>query len=165
MLEFFRRAKSPPEAVPSEPRALEPTTRMLVLRRSQVIVAGAASIAIATLVFLLGYAAGAPGGGDAPAAIGPDVWVIRAIAYDGDEGGLGLARSVKRQLEGMDLGREVALVPVPSEKRTVVAVGSWLGDPQGRAEARALRDRLRGIRDERTREAPFAGAEFWRMER
>jgi len=156
MLEFFRRsAPDRVEATPSAP-TLEPTTRMLVLRRSQALVAGAAAIAALVLAFLLGYAAGAPGGDL------PEVFVIRAADYGGDDQGMGHARKVKEQLEKMNLGDEVKVLE--SEGRTVVTVGSWLSDPEGSAEARALRDKLRGLKDS-TQAMPFASAEFWRMKR
>jgi hypothetical protein len=160
MLEFFRRASTAePDEAPSP--AFEPTTRMLVLRRSQAIVAAVAAAAALVLAFLLGLLAG--GGEEAAAA--PEVYVIRAVTYGDDDQGRAYAKSVREQLEKMDLGQEVSVFRVPSESRTVVTVGSWLVDPAGRKEARDLRDRLRGIKDERTRETPFASAEFWRMRR
>lgn len=164
MLEFFRRTSSPStEAVPSSP-ALEPTTRMLVVRRSQAVVAIAAAAAALLLAFLLGHAVGASGKGET-ADVAPEVYVIRAIAYSDDQRGSDSAQRVKSQLERMDLGEEVGLWQVPSESRTIVTVGSWLGDPAGRKEACALRDKLRGVKDKGTQSAPFADAEFWRMKR
>jgi hypothetical protein len=161
MLEFFRRASTAePEEAPSP--GFEPTTRMLVLRRSQAIVAGVAAVAALLLAFLLGMMAG---GGDDAANAAPQVYVIRAVAYGDDDQGRAYAQSVREQLERMDLGQEVGIYRVPSESRTVVTVGSWLVNPAERKEARALRDRLRGIKDERTRETPFASAEFWPMRR
>jgi len=162
MLEFFRRASTPDD--PTSGPSLEPTPRMLVLRRSQAIVAGAAAVAALVLSFLLGLAAGSAGG-DQPAAAVPDVYVLRAAEYGNDEKGWGLAQAVKEQLDRMNLGEEVALVRDAGANRTVVAVGVWLEDPGRRKEALALRDRLRSIKDERTREAPFANADFWRMKR
>ena len=162
MLEFFRRS-APAEsgAAPSSP-ALEPTTRMLVLRRSQAVVAGAAAVAALLLAFLLGHAVGTSGGGSE--ATGPGVYVIRAVSYADDEKGKDFARKMKEQLDRMDLGEEVGVLDVPSESYTVVTVGSWLSDPAGRKEARALRDKLRALKDS-TQATPFANAEFWRMER
>jgi len=162
MLEFFRRASSP-EDVAQGP-ALEPTPRMLVLRRSQAIVAGAAAVAALVLFFLLGMAVGSAGGGETVGAA-PDVYVLLAAHYGDDEKGRGLAKAVKDQLDRLNLGEEVAVVRDAAGNRMVVAVGAWLEDPGSRKEAIALRDRLRSIKDERTREAPFAGADFWRMKR
>lgn len=164
MLEFFRRTSSPStEAVPSSP-SLEPTTRMLVVRRSQAVVAIVAAVAALLLAFLLGHAVGASGKSEALDAA-PEVYVIRAIAYSDDLKGSDSAQRVKTQLERMDLGEEVVLWQVPSESRTVVTVGSWLGNPAGRKEACALRDKLRGVKDKSTQSAPFADADFWRMKR
>ena len=72
--------------------------------------------------------------------------------------------SVKEQLDRRNLGEEVLVYRVPSEKSTVVTVGSWLANPEGRKEALALRDLLRGLKDA-AGGTPFAGADFWRMKK
>jgi hypothetical protein len=163
MLEFFRRAapERPDEPAPSAP-SLEPTTRMLVLRRSQAIVAGCAAAATLLLAFLVGHAVGSSGGDSG--VVAREVFVIRAVAYGDDEQGLSFARKTKEELDKLNLGDEVQVVRVPSESRTVVAVGSWLSDPLTRKDARDLRDKLRAWRDT-TKATPFANADFWRMER
>jgi hypothetical protein len=161
MLEFFRRGATADPAAPS--RELEPTTRMLVLRRSQAVVAGAAAVAALLLAFLVGHAVGAGGRTD-EAVLAVPVYVIRAAEYGDDEKGKGFARTRKEQLDKMGLGKEVSILEVPSESRTVVAVGSWLSDPEGQKDAVALREKLRGIKDN-TQGTPFAGAAFWRMKR
>ncbi len=161
MLEFFRR--SAPERGQAEASpALEPTTRMLVLRRSQAVVAAAVAVVSLLLAFLVGHMVGAKGG--AADAAAPEVYVLRAVSYGADEKGKGFARKMKEQLEKMDLGEEVSVVEVPSESSTVVAVGSWLSDPAGSKDARALREKVRGLRDS-TQSTPFSGAEFWLMKR
>lgn len=160
MLEFFRRS-APADADAAPSQQLEPTTRMLVLRRSQAVVAGAVAIAALLLAFLVGHAVGGAKGDE---ALGPPVYVIRAVAYGDDEKGAGFARKMKEQLEKMGLGEEVSVLEVPSESSTVVAVGSWLSDPQGSKDAVALREKLRGLKDN-TQAMPFADAAFWRMKR
>jgi hypothetical protein len=131
---------------------------MLVLRRSQAVVVLVGAAAALLLAFLLGHAVGASGGD----ATGTEVFVIRAASYPGGEQGESHARKVKEQIEKLDLGEEVHVLE--SEGRTVVTVGSWLSDPEGRKEARALRDRLRALKNN-TQAAPFAGAEFWPVKR
>jgi len=162
MLEFFRRAAPGDVDAPPPPPALEPTTRMLVLRRSQAVVAIVAAAAALLLAFLLGHAVGASGGGEG-AQPAPGMFVIRAATYKGDQR-MDFARSMKQQLEKMDLGDEVQVLEVPSESSTVVAVGSWFSSPEERKEARALRDKLRGMKDS-TQATPFSDADFWRMKR
>jgi len=162
MLEFFRRGATADPAAPSS-RELEPTTRMLVLRRSQAVVAGAAAVAALLLAFLVGHAVGAGGRTD-EAALALPVYVIRAAEYGDDEKGKGFARTRKEQLDKMGLGQEVSILEVPSESRTVVAVGSWLSDPEGQKDAVALREKLRGIKDN-NQGTPFAEAAFWRTKR
>ncbi|HEX5137125.1 MAG TPA: hypothetical protein VFY93_09145 [Planctomycetota bacterium] len=157
MLEFFRRSTPEQADAPSPPPpSLEPTTRMLVLRRSQAIVVVAAAGAALVLAFVLGLAIGGAGG-DAPG-----LFVIRAVSYADDAQGNAAAQKVKEQIEKLDLGEEVHVLE--SDGRTVVAVGSWLSDPQGRKEARALRDRLRALKNA-TQAAPFADADFVPMKR
>jgi hypothetical protein len=162
MLEFFRR--SAPERAPdaSSSPELEPTTRMLVLRRSQAVVAAGAALAALLLAFLVGHVVGTKG--DVAEAVVPEVYVLRAVAYADDEKGRGFARKMKEQLEKMDLGEEISVLEVPSESRTVVAVGSWLKDPARSKDARALREKLRGLKDS-TQATPFSDAEFWLMKR
>jgi hypothetical protein len=160
MLEFFRR--SAPEQADAPPlRPLEPTTRMLVLRRSQAVVVLAAAAAALLLAFLLGHAFGAS---RSDVATGPEVFVIRAASYAGDEQGASYARKVKEMIEKLDLGEEVHVLDVESEGRTVVTVGSWLTKPEGRKDARALLEKLRALKNN-TQAAPFADAEFWLMKR
>ncbi len=161
MLEFFRRS-APQDADATPSPDLEPTTRMLVLRRSQAVVAGAVAVAALLLAFLVGHAVGSAGGGEE--ALGPGVYVIRAVAYDDDEKGADFARKMKEQLDKMGLGEEVSVLEVPSESKTVVAVGSWFLDPQGSKDAVALREKLRVLKDSK-QATPFAGAAFWRMTR
>jgi hypothetical protein len=160
MLEFFRRS-APEQADAPAPRALEPTTRMLVLRRSQAVVVLAAAGAALVLAFVLGHAAGASG---ARAGGGPEVFVIRAASYARDAQGATHARRVKQEIENLGLGEEVHVLEVESEGRTVVTVGSWLSNPEGLRDALALRAKLRAVKDN-TQAAPFAGAEFWLVER
>ncbi len=161
MLEFFRRS-APEKAQERSSPELEPTTRMLVLRRSQAVVAAAAAVAALLLAFLVGHMVGANGG--AADALAHEVYVLRAVAYGDDAEGKGFARRMKEQLEKMDLGEEISVLEVPSESRTVVAVGSWLSDPAGSKDARALREKLRGLKDSK-QATPFSGAEFWLMKR
>jgi hypothetical protein len=161
MLEFFRRT-APADAAPPPPE-LEPLPRMLVLRRSQAVVAIVACGFALLLAFLLGHAVGAPGRSDD--ALAPDVYVIRAAAYRDDDQGKIAAESVRQQLERLDLGEEIGLRHVPSERTTVVTVGSWLTNPEASKVARALRDRLRALKDRGTQQAPFAEADFWLIRR
>lgn len=163
MLEFFRRSapeRAEPSAQPSAP-ALEPTTRMLVLRRSQAVVAGAAAVAALLLAFLVGHAIGASGGEGAAAT---EVYVIRAVEFGDDETGVSAARRTKEMLDKLSLGDEIRILHVPSRSRTVVAVGSWLSDPVESKDARGLLDRVRAMKDVK-QATPFAAAEFWKIER
>jgi hypothetical protein len=160
MLEFFRRSAPEQDDAPPPP-SLQPTPRMLVLRRSQAVVAVAAGAAALVLAFVLGLAVGGPG--DAGAE-GTEVFVIRAASYGGDAPGAAFARKMKAEIEKLDLGEEIHVLEVPSEGRTVVTVGSWIANPEGRKEARAVRDKLRSVKDA-TQSAPFADADFWPMKR
>lgn len=160
MLEFFRRSAPEDPAAPAPPQ-LEATTRMLVLRRSQAVVVLAAAAATLVLAFLLGHALGT----SRPAtARQSEVFVIRAASYASGEQGVAVARKVKEEIEKLDLGEEVHVLDVESEGRTVVTVGSWLSNPEGRKEARALRTKLRAVKNT-TQAAPFADADFWLMKR
>lgn len=163
LLEFFRRATAEePESAPlPEPAAPEPgpTRRMVLVRPTQIAVAGAAAVLLVVLAFLLGLRAG----GGAEAAPGTGVWVVRVITYGDTENGRIQARVMAAELERQGLG-EVTLQPIESKGHLVVALGAWLQDPRHNADAAALRDRVRAIKDERGG-APFQKADFWRIER
>jgi len=166
MLDFLRGDPTVDE-VPREEVA--PTTRMVVLRRSQVAVAAAVAGLGMILAFVLGLALG---GGDAATdrATGKatggaamPVWVIRVASYKDTDQGRGIARSVARQLE--QLG-EVSLQTIPSQGQVVVTLGSWLKDPSRDDEAAtALLQRVRTMRDRQGGDRPFASALFWSIQR
>ena len=118
-----RRAPAPPS---SEPH-LEKTPRMVVLRRSQVVVASVAVAFGIILAFLLGLAAASPGD-SLPAAIGARVWGLRIITYNDTESGRRQALATKKALQARKL-EEVTLQRVPSRGEIVVMLGAWLTDP------------------------------------
>jgi hypothetical protein len=131
---------------------------MVLVRPSQILVAGAAAFLLVVLAFLVGRTSASR-----PAAEGTGVWVIRVITYDDTENGRLAAKVVTADLEAQRLG-EVSLQPIPSKEKLVVGLGAWLSDPTRNADAAALRDRVRALRDQRGG-APFRNADFWRIER
>jgi len=169
LLEFLRRS-SPEDPAPGmrpepAPPSLEPTPRMLVLRRSQLIVAGVATALAVVLAFLLGLALGGAGEGEpavAGALAGP--WVIRVVTYKDTEAGRKMAKSVQAQLERLLL-REVSQQYIPSQEKVVVTIGAWVHPPERFAPARELRRKIRGLSDSRTEKSPFQDADFWRIRR
>ena len=146
-------------------------TRMVVLRRSQVIVAAAVAGLLLILAFVLGLALG---GGDEAAStdsIGPDgsvvgggapVWVIRVASYKDTDDGRAIARSVAQQLEQLD---EVTLQTIRSSDSVVVTLGSWLRNPNRNEAAKALLQRVHDMRDQQGGERPFQSAMFWSIQR
>lgn len=140
MLEFLRRT-SGGETAPVQPESrLEKAPRVLVLRRTQVMVA-AASVGMGLLLaFLLGMAVAGDGGQE------PE-YVIRAASFSSET----VANSVKKQLERHGFG------PVQVEADgggSVVTV---------KADSRDVLERIRGIKDSRTGEAPFRDAALLRV--
>jgi len=163
LLEFFRRTSGEPDPGPRG-STLESTTRMLVVRRSQAVVAAAAAGAALLFAFLLGLGMGGGDAGD-PALGDVGVWVIRVVSYDDDDKGRLYAKTVMSQLEKLRLGDEVNLRRIVSTNQLVVTVGSWLQHPKGASEPDTLRKRVRAIQGRDSNERPFADAEYWRITR
>jgi len=161
LLEFFRRSSGAPdpEALPE----LEKTPRMLVVRRSQVVVAAVSAGLGLVLAFLLGLGLG--GGSNEPVAAGGGLWVIRVTKYEDSATGGRFAKTVMSQLERLDLGDEVNWRRVISDGKLAVTLGCWMQDPHGDARAEELLKKIKGIRGRGGQVQPFAGADFWRIER
>ncbi len=177
MLEFLRRQNAdetaPPEgALPDEPAGpmaepaphLEPTARVLVLRRSQVVVSCIAGGLLLLLVFLVGLRTGQAKSPKAPAASPPGAampfWVIRVVTYKDSEQGWADARRMKVALN--ELG-QVTFHKILSTQDLVVALGSWLEDPKEDRAARALLEQVRTLEVAARRD--FGGAHYWQIQR
>lgn len=162
LLEFFRRATEEPAAPAAEPEpteAPEPALRRMVLvRPSQILVAGVAALLLVVLAFLVGRAAAGR-----PEAAGTGVWVIRAITYSDTENGRLAAKVLTEDLRRQGIV-DVTVEPIPSREQLVVAVGAWLEDPTRNARASELRDRVRALKDPRGA-TPFQNADYWRIVR
>lgn len=165
MLEFFRRSTADPEPaiVVQDDPDLEETPRLLLVRRSQILIASAATLLAVILAFVLGMAAG---GDEEPpvTAEGVGGWVIRVISYKQGDNGLEYAKSVMGDLEKLGWG-EVTLQQIPSKQELVVTLGSWVHHPTRYKPARQLLDRIKKMDDKRTGRLPFEGAYFWRIGR
>ena len=131
---------------------------MLVLRRSQVIVAAIAAGLALILVFVLGLALG---GGDDPAEtpIGQRVWGIRVASYKRVED----ARVTQNLLQQLDLD-EVTLQRIPSQGLVVVMVGSWLSNPKRDARAVESLAKVQNL-SARGKNRAFPDAQFWSIQR
>ncbi|MHC4137067.1 MAG: hypothetical protein ACYS0K_19105 [Planctomycetota bacterium] len=161
LLEFFRRSSGEPEAAALQ--GLEKTPRMLVVRRSQAVVA-AVSVGLGlVLTFLLGLGLG--GGASEPVAAGGGLWVIKVVSYEDSDTGGRFAKTVMSQLERLDLGDEVNLRRIIGDQKLAVTLGCWIRTPHGDARAQELLNKVRGIRGRGGQGQPFAGAAFWRIER
>lgn len=162
LLEFFRRSsENRPEA--AAPQELEKTPRMLVVRRSQAVVAAVSAGLGLVLAFLLGLGLG--GGSSEPAVAGGGLWVIKVVSYEDNEKGRRYAKTVMSQLERIDLGDEVNLRRVIGDRTLAVTLGCWIRNPKGDAHARKLLTKVQGIRGRGDQGQPFADADFWRIER
>ncbi|MGQ0614912.1 MAG: hypothetical protein ACT4PV_14345 [Planctomycetaceae bacterium] len=177
MLEFLRRQNAeenvPPEGAlteaaataartPAEP--LEPTARVLVLRRSQVVVSCIAGGLLLLLVFLVGLRTGQARSPNSPAASPAGAplpfWVIRVVTYKDSEQGWADARRVKAALQ--EFG-QVTFHKIVSTQDLVVALCSWLEDPREDRAARELLERVRTLEVAARRD--FGGAHYWQIQR
>jgi hypothetical protein len=160
LLEFFRRSSTDPDAAALQ--ELEKMPRMLVVRRSQAIVAVVAAGLVVVLAFLLGLGLG---GGSSGATVGGGLFVIKVVTYEDSDKGGRYAKTVMSQLERLNLGDEVNVRRVVDDRTLAVTLGSWIRDPRGDARANELLKKVRDIRGRGGQEQPFASADFWRIER
>lgn len=161
LLEFFRRSSTAPDA--DAVQQLEKTPRMLVLRRSQAVVAAVSAGLALVLAFLLGLGLG--GGSSEPVAAGGGLWVIQVMKYEDNETGRRYAKTVMSQLERLQLGDEVNVRRILEDGQVAVTLGCWMSDPSGNTRAEELKRRIKDIRGRGGQGKPFAGASFWRIER
>jgi hypothetical protein len=162
LLEFFRRSSGDrPEAAALQD--LEKTPRMLVVRRSQAVVAAVSAGLGLVLAFLLGIGLG--GGSSEPAVTGGGRWVIKVISYEDNDKGRRYTKTVMSRIERLDLGDEVNLRRVIGDGKLAVTLGCWIRDPHGDARAEELLEKVKGIRGRAGQAQPFARAKFWRIER
>lgn len=162
LLEFFRRSSESRQETAAL-QELEKTPRMLVVRRSQAVVAAVSAGLGLVLAFLLGLGLG--GGSSEPGVAGGGVWVIKVVSYEDNEKGRRYAKTVMSQLERLDLGDEVNLRRVIGDRKLAVTLGSWISNPRGDAHANKLLTKVKGIRGRGDQGLPFADAGFWRIER
>lgn len=170
ILEFLRRKSgdkgaapeagaAAPSGLPAQAPAVERTTRIMVLRRSQVVVAVVALCLGLVLCYLVGRASGERRG--AAAAIGTRIWTIRVISYPATDRGRLDAEGVVSWLERQ--GIQAAIQPLSSGHVAVIA-GAWLKEPGGLPEAAQLLQRLRQMPDAAGKKH-FQAAYLWRIER
>jgi hypothetical protein len=164
LLEFFRRSGDASNVVdlpvekPSGPR-------VMILRRSQVIVGAACAALGLLLAFLLGLALGGDGSGPAPVdnRVSSGIWTLRVITYDNTERGRQNAKQVMSQLERLDLGDEVGYRRDPANGKVIVILGAWLKRPAGDKRADALKKRVNEIPDI-NKKLPFESADWYYVE-
>ena len=94
MLEFLRRSAGDAQPAAEEPLAATP--RVVIVRRSPLVLGAAGTGWRLILAFLLGLSVGGAGGGDGTA-------VIKAAEFRNDQDGLRIANSVRTQLEQLNL--------------------------------------------------------------
>jgi len=175
ILDFLRNASSEPEPVsPAAPPDAPPQTRpdrsdpgphksprMLVLRRSQVMVASVAVGLVVILAFLLGMAATSTDD-RVPALLGVRVWGIRAITYNDTKSGRMQASATKKALQARNL-EEVTLQRVRSKGEIVVMLGAWLTDPTDNRRQKELLATVRKL--QQRGKMAFPDAYLWSIQR
>ncbi len=161
LLEFYRRTsgQEPAEDVTADPaQPLQKTERMLVVRRSQAIVAAASATLLVVLAFVLGLAIGDSGTEPVPVVGG---WVIKVVSYRDTDAGRKRAKSVMSQLQKLGWG-EVTLQMIADNERLAVTLGSWVQRPHD-SKARGLLKRVAKLSDLRNDRLPFKEAAFWQI--
>ncbi|MHC4957369.1 MAG: hypothetical protein ACYTGN_03265 [Planctomycetota bacterium] len=167
ILDFLRNSGSDEPAQPEAPRRpvpgreVEKTPQVLILRRSQVVVAVASAALLVLLAFVLGLAIGGDGTSPARPRLGT-VWGIRVITFDASQKGTEQAQEMVQRLQALDI-EEVTIQPIPSTGKLVVMLGSWLTPPDDSVGARATLTKVKKL-TWRGKQA-FPDADFWSVQR
>ncbi|MDH3590393.1 MAG: hypothetical protein OER88_00840 [Planctomycetota bacterium] len=163
LLDFYRRTHDRiPDSITTED--LERGPRLMLIRRTQIVVAGVAAGLVVVLAFLFGMAMG--GDEAEPETVAESLgitasWVIRVASYSDTKAGRANAKFLMSQLERMDL-EDVSLHRIPSQNVLVVALGSWAKKPV-RGGPVELLDTVRNLPDHRDNSKPFASADMWQI--
>jgi len=178
ILEFLRRASTeepavevaPPETAPVRPspeRAPHVTvssgdTPMVVLRRSQIIVACVAAGLLIVLAFLLGLASSEA---EAQASgLTTRFYTIKLIEYPDTRNGEINAKSLLGDLERR-FDEEVTIQRLDRDRKLVVALGSWLQHPKENRRAMRLLKEVKELTVAGGTQKPFESAYFFQIKR
>jgi len=169
LLEFLRRnaaAEGTAEPAQGAGAPLRPEPTDLVVRRSQILIAGVAGALLVVLAFIVGLVVARPGAntasGEAPGSVTP-VWTIRAISYQATEQGEINSKVTMNELETIWPG-QISIQRIPGRDEVVVTVGAWLRDPKQDPRALELREKIRNQQDVAGKR-PFEKAYFWTLPR
>lgn len=181
ILEFLRRASSDeapvevadPETTP-EPQAIPPAgphvtvssgdTPMVVLRRSQVVVACVAGGLLIILAFLLGLATADPGPAEDGVGVPLRFYTIKAIEFDDTRSGQINAKTLKAELERR-FDEEVTIQTLDRDRRIFLALGSWLEHPKANRRAMELLKAVKKLSVRGSEKSPFEDAYFFQVKR
>ena len=174
MLEFLRRSGDDPAPVretirktPRDRRDFLPETMMV--RRSQVLVSGAIALLLMVLAFVIGLIAGSgsDNAGSAGASAPTEVWVLRVATLKDNENNRVAAKAWRDDLRGI-YGEEIFVHPLEEKGQLILALGTWLANPEESPEEFAaaikLRNEIRKARDE-AGNILFQDAHFWQLTR
>jgi hypothetical protein len=174
MLEFLRRSGDDPSParetlreIPRDRRDFLPETMMV--RRSQVLVSGAIALLLAVLAFVIGLIAGSGSDNTGSAAMSApaEVWVLRVATLKDNENNRVAAKAWRDDLRGI-YGEEIFIHPLEEKGQLVLALGTWLKNPEESPEEFAAAIKLRdGIRKalDPAGNLLFEDAHFWQMTR
>lgn len=163
-----KRVARPHRPVPAAPGAHVTVSQgdapMVVLRRSQVVVAGIAAGLLILLAYLLG---GAWSSGESPdqatfGAVGVNTIVV--IEYDDTPHGRIQAKTLKGELARLGLD-EVMIEQLDRDRKLWVTIGSWVSNPKINRQAVSLLGRVQKLRVQGSNKRQFADAYFARIER
>lgn len=182
ILEFLRRAAveetaeeprlevAPPEPAPTRAPATPHVTvssgdaPMVVLRRTQVIVACVTAGLLIILAFLLGLATGEGQAAEAAAAGTTRFHTIKVIEFADNRNGEIRAKTLLADLERR-FDEEVTIERLDRDRTLFLALGSWLKNPNENREAKRLLKEVRELTARGRSEKPFKSAYFFTVKR
>jgi len=174
ILEFLRRTSGDepavevaPEPGPQRPPHVTVSSSdapMVVLRRSQVIVACVAAGLLIVLAFLLGLTSAGEGGEAANGATASSLYTIKLIEYPATRNGEVNAKTLKAELERV-FDEDVTIQRLDRDRTLFVALGCWLSNPRENRQAQELLARVKKLAGRGSGDRPFEGAYFFPIKR
>jgi hypothetical protein len=160
-----------PQEPPEEPSKATPHVTvsqgdapMVVLRRSQVVVAGVAAGLLIVLAYMLGSTWGDENAADQKVYGPVGVWTIVVIEYNDNPHGQISAKAIKAGLAKRDWD-EVMIEQLDRDRKLWVTIGSWVSNPKTNRRAMSLLSAVQKLRVQGSDKLEFAEAYFARIER
>jgi hypothetical protein len=137
---------------------------MVVLRRSQVVVAAVTAGLLILLAFLLGLASSGETAEEAAARAPVRFYTIKLTEFSDTRNGKLAAKTLLAELE-QEFDEEVTIERLDRDRRLFLALGSWLKNPRENRRAMDLMKKVQKLRAPGHKSPPFKDAYIFAIKR